>query len=321
MIEILFSDSARGSLKAAQHYGVGKYLGGSIISVYIHKLDGSNPTKAETEAAEREAEEKERIKWESATPFGGNASDVFSFSLALSVGDITEENAIFNRQRVLEQLFSSYPNSEGDQIAQKIINTSTNNLAEIHHRIDMGEAVRIWYSNQPDDMCGLYWFMAQLSHSEISDTEIAIVKLPEWEQLGKNVIIRNGWNEVSPEEWHRYLDLQKSIPTSLIKNYASSWQTLQSENAPLRAVLNGRLTSMPATLYDDFILRAIAEECTEFLEANVIGRVIGRYQLSICDGLVALRIEEMIRAGNLQVTSTAADDMYTYRRMLKKCYN
>lgn len=64
------------------------------------------------------------------------------------------------------------------------------------------------------------------------------------------------------------------MPTALINGYAYSWQTLQRENAPLRAVLNGQLVSVPETLYDDFILREIAAEQDEFREANVIGLAI-----------------------------------------------
>lgn len=69
MIEIVFSDSACGSLKVAQHYGEGKYQGG-CFGVIISHADGSKPTKKEVEAAQREAEEKARLAWESAVPLG-----------------------------------------------------------------------------------------------------------------------------------------------------------------------------------------------------------------------------------------------------------
>ena len=53
MIEVVFSDSACGSLKVAQHYGKGKYQGGSIGIIGNH-----DATKEEVETARREAEEK-----------------------------------------------------------------------------------------------------------------------------------------------------------------------------------------------------------------------------------------------------------------------
>lgn len=318
MIEVLFSDSACGSLKAAQHCGPGTYLGG-CIGVIISKSDGSKPTKAEIKAAQQEAAEKERLACENAVPMEGISTDIFGFSLSLSIGDIAEENGIANRQRVLERLYSIYPNNEGREAAQEMIDTATKNLKAIHHRINAGEVVRIWYSNQPDDMCGLYWFLSQLKNSDINNLQIVTVKLPEWEIEGENVVRKSGWGEVSPEEWHPYLKLQQSLPTALIKGHGYSWQTLQGENAPLRAVLNGQLVSVPETLYDDFILRVIAAEQDEFREANIIGRVLGNYQLGIGDAWIALRIEKMIEDGKLKAISTADVDSPIYHRMLKKC--
>ena len=41
MIEVVFNDSASGSLKVAQHYGRGKYPGGAF-SVFICQESGEN---------------------------------------------------------------------------------------------------------------------------------------------------------------------------------------------------------------------------------------------------------------------------------------
>ena len=99
---------------------------------------------------------------------------------------------------------------------------------------------------------------------------------------------------------------------------AYEWAELQKENAPLRAVINGRLQSVPENFYDDFILREIVLEKNEFREANLIGRILGKYQLGIGDGWLALRIEEMIRAGKLGIVSSAPEDELSYQRILKK---
>ncbi len=76
-----------------------------------------------------------------------------------------------------------------------------------------------------------------------------------------------------------------------------------------------------ADFYDDFILREIEAEGEKFRETVVIGRVLGKYQLGISggDGWLALRIEEMICAGRLEIVRAADGDVPTYRRILKKC--
>ena len=46
MLEIVFTDSACGSLKAAQSFGKGKYRGG-CIGIFISRGDGTKPTQEE----------------------------------------------------------------------------------------------------------------------------------------------------------------------------------------------------------------------------------------------------------------------------------
>lgn len=319
MIEIVFSDSACGSLKVAQHYGEGKYQGG-CIGVIVSHADGSKPSKEEVEVAQQEAEERARLAWESATPLGGNPADIYGFNLVLSVGDISENQPGIKRKQTLEHLFSVYPNDEGCQAAQEILKRVSEDLKTVRKRVASGESLRIWYSNHPDEMCGLYWFMGQLNQWKVHGKQVSIVKLPEWEADEKgNIVQRSGWGQVAPVEWHRYLALQKPVLPVFEQSCASHWQELQRENAPLRATLNGQLISAPETLYDEFIFREIAAEGEEFQEAKVIGRVIGKYQLGIGDSWVAFRIEEMIREGKLEVVSAVAEDMPVYHRVLKKC--
>ncbi|MDO9580666.1 MAG: DUF3658 domain-containing protein [Bacteroidales bacterium] len=319
MIDILFSDSACGSLKMAQHYGEGKYQGG-CMGIFVSHADGSKPTKVEVETARREAMEKARLAWESATPLGGKTSDIYGFNLVLSVGDISENQPGIKRKQTLEHVYSVYSNDEGRQAAEEIIKRANQDLKTILERAAAGEAFRIWYSNQPDEMCGLYWFMGQLNQLNVYDGQVSIVKLPDWEVDEKGYLVgKNSWGEVAPEEWQRYLALQKTVLPVFIQSCTSHWQELQAESAPLRAMLNGQLVSMSEKLYDDFILREIAAEGEEFQEAMIVGRVLGKYQLGIGDSWVAFRIEEMLHAGKLEAVTAGDKDMPIYHRVLRKC--
>lgn len=319
MIDILFSEGACGSLKVAQHFGEGKYQGG-CVDVFVSHSDGRKPSKEEIEAAEREANEKARLAWESAVPLGGKVADIYGFNLVLSVGDISENQPDIKRKQVLENLYSVYPNDEGRQAAEEIIKRANENLKTVQERAAAGEALRIWYSNQPDEMCGLCWFMEQLNQWKVESEQVFIVKLPVWIAGNKGSIIqKNSWGEVAPEEWHRYIALQKPVLPVFIQYYAAEWQALKAENAPLRALLNGQLVSTSEKLYDDFILREITAEGEEFQEAIIVGRVLGKYRLGIGDSWVAYRIEEMIRDGKLEAVTACAEDTPTYHRLLKKC--
>jgi len=319
MIEIVFSDSACGSLKMAQHYGEGKCQDG-CMGVMIEHTDRSAPAQEEIENARREVKEKARLAWESAAPMGGKTSDIYGFNLLLSVGDISENQPDIKRKQTLEHLFSVYPDDEGRQAAYEIFKRANEDFEIIRERASSGETIRIWYSNQPDDMCGLYWFMSQFYQWKVHAGSVSIVKLPEWESDGNgNVFRRNSWAEAAPEEWHKYLVFQQTVSPAFIQSCAYHWQELQAENAPLRVMLNGQLVSMLENLYDDFILREIETEGEEFQEAMIVGRVLGKYQLGICDSWVALRIEEMIQAGKLETITSGEKDLPIYHRVLKKC--
>lgn len=319
MIDIVFSESACGSLKVAQHYGEGKYQEG-CIGVFVSHTDGSKPTKEEVEAARREAKEKARLEWENSTPLGGKTADIYGFNLMLSVGNISENQPGINRKQILEHLYSVYPNDEGRQAAEEILKRANENLKTVRERAAAGATLRIWYSNHPDEMCGLYWFMGQLNQWKEHSEQVFVIKLPEWEVDNKgNIVRKNSWGEMAPGEWHRYLALQKPVSSVFIQSCASHWQELQAENAPLRAMLNGQLVSTSEKLYDDFILQEIAAEGEEFQEAKIVRRVLGKYQLGIGDSWVAFRIEEMLHAGKLEVVTVGTKDMPSYHRVLKKC--
>lgn len=311
MIEVVFGDSACGSLKTAQSYGKGKYSGG-CVGVMLTTQDGSKPKKADVKAAQKAAEEKARQAWENATPMGGNAQDVFGFNLALSIGDISPDGFCQKRIQTVNDLYGIFPGDDVD-FTSKL----DSNLKSILTRAAAVESVRIWYSQQPDEMCGLYWMMSELIKLG-SLGDVYAVCLPAYEIVGETVTCKTSWGELSPGEWYRYTNYAVCTTPTFRSMCASNWRTLQAENAPLRAVLNGQLASVADDIYDSFILRELAKQPDEFFEASLIGSVLGRYQLGIGDAWIAKRIDMMIQAGRLTVTSEAPKDRPDYHRWLKQ---
>ena len=176
MVEIVFSESACGSLKIAQTYGRGKYRG-SAISVFIRHENGSVPSSNEMKEAPLQAQEQECIAWENAIPLGGKSSDVYCFDMALSVGDISDNGIGEQRKNVLKKMLSVWFVEDLDyQVEEKIQKIKTT-LSSVIERYVAGEEVRIWYSYNPDELCGMYWLMKQLRPLNCQTT-IYLVKLP-----------------------------------------------------------------------------------------------------------------------------------------------
>ena len=103
MIEIVFGESACGSLKIAQTYGKGKYRG-SAVSIFMRHEDGSVPSSDEMKKAQLQAQEQERIAWENAIPLGGKSSDVYCFDMVLSVGDISDNGIGEQRKNIFKKM-------------------------------------------------------------------------------------------------------------------------------------------------------------------------------------------------------------------------
>ena len=319
MIEVVFSQSACGSLKVAQRYGTGKCPDGAIGFIFAKREEGPKPSKKELEAAKKDAEARARQEWERAIPLGGNPADVYGIDVAWSIGDIAENGIGSSRRKVLEQLSSTW--AAGDDAGQRMdqmILKSRNSLREVLERASRGEAVRIWYSHNPDEICGFYWLLTQLQ-SVSPHGPIYSIKLPEWEYSDQNTLCAYiGWGEISPGKWGRYLPLQQEVKPALLSACAMRWRQLQEENDPLRIFLNGKLQGAPENIYDSFILRELEAQSNEFLEANVIGNLLGRYQLGIGDAWIALRIEKFIKEGLFEPISAPDPDRPIYGRMLRK---
>ncbi|MBQ4346901.1 MAG: DUF1835 domain-containing protein [Firmicutes bacterium] len=317
MLEVVFNESACSSLRIAQRYGIGKYHGGAV-AVLTYK-DDSELTDKEYYEAKKRAEEKARSDWQNAIPLEGDPKDVYCIDIVLSVGEISEDETGFQRRAVLEQLFCVWPTENMEPYINKKLKNAQKSLISVLERCSAGEAVRVWYSNNPDEMCGMYWLMAQLRALKQCGS-IYLVKLPDWELSSKNtVIIHSGWGEIGPGEWGRYQSFQQEIQPAFLAFCVAKWRQLKDENAPLRVFLNGQLQSAPEDFYDSFILREIDSQPEIFSETVVIGNVLGKYQLGIGDAWIALRIEKMIAAGNLEIVESTPENKPIYRQKIRKC--
>lgn len=372
MLEVVFSDSAAGSMALASG-GPGGCVAGTMGVIGCHE-DGSPFTEAEAEEYRRQFEERERRAWADAQPFESRRADILCFALALSVGGIAEEGIGPQREAAVAGLMHAFP-AEGADAAAQLLARARQDLATLLTRAKT-EPVRVWVSQNPDERCGLSWLAAQLETlgpegplgsyrplgPDASDgpdepdrrkqpdqpviPQVTVVELPEFlrldwapvelpgpaawpddrpvlvpepERPGSVVASLTGWSEVEPPQFGRLAALGRPLPAGELRALARQWRLLQRENAPLRAVLNGRLLSLPETIYDPLIWREIEAQGEQFQEAVVVGRVLGRYQLGIGDGFCAQRIEAFIRQGLLQPVTEPGPDEAAYHRILRRC--
>lgn len=312
MLEIAFSQSVQGCLRMAQHCDSQALMGVSLVCE-----DGSRPTRSELRAARRQAEQEVRRRQAEAVPLGGTARDVYGFPLYLSVGPIAGEPLGPERRSVLARLCSA-ANPRGEADAEALLAQTVEQFRSLLERLKQGEALRIWYSDQPDERCGLSWLCWELRRRGIQ-SPVHLMVLPPLEQRPDGTLIRySGWGEVEPGRFGALLSHQREAGPVLQSALAREWEQLRLENGPLRAVVNGQLCTVPMDFYDFFLRRELAAQPEEFHQAQAIGLALGKYLPGISDCWLALRMETMLERGELEAVTEAPPEGPVYHRCLRK---
>ena len=104
----------------------------------------------------------------------------------------------------------------------------------------------------------------------------------------------------------------------MYKRQAQEWALLAAQNAPLRAVVNGRLVSVPEDFYDCFVLEVLRAQPQKFREAEAIGRLLCTLRPGVSDGFAARRIEALVRKGLLEEIEGPRPGRPVYDRVLRK---
>ncbi|MFR8000126.1 MAG: DUF3658 domain-containing protein, partial [Flavonifractor plautii] len=160
-----------------------------------------------------------------------------------------------------------------------------------------GEEVRIWADDTPDGACGLRHAAALLAGL---DARVTLVSLPRWWERPDGAVVRweRGWGEVHPEEFGLHLGGAEELTRPVLRMLALEWERLREENAPLRAVVNGRVMGVSEDFYDPVLRRCLTEKPQKV--ANVLGQAL--VQLSgVGDWLLARRLRAMAEAGTVRV--------------------
>lgn len=296
MLELCFSQSARGGLRCAQHCGGG---GRKVFGVIVGRDDGRPATRKEIRQAQKQAQQKREALDREAIPLGGTPSDVLGLSLGLDMEDIREP--LGEARRELLRRWYDGNDEAADQDWQETLES-----ADRLRACGTGDAVRIWVDHTPSSACGL---LHAASILEKTGAAVSVVPLPRWREEGKAVVSYQGWGEVEPELFGHFLSGEEPVPPLILGVMASRWRELQQENAPLRAVVNGRVRSVGEDFYDDLIRRHIPEGQTKI--ALIIGDVLGWEKPGIGDIWLVERIRWMLSAGELRMVREDKEMFYS----------
>lgn len=292
MLEVVFSDSVKASMRAAKNYDKKAWLGGAIGYV------GRKPTKEELEKQfEGEA-------------IGGDRNDVVCIGCNLDIGDIAGEFDGAERKDVFVWVYG-FVRFEDSEIEQ-FFNAQREDFERLLSAAKNGKPIRAWKSNAPFCACAFAFLCDALLDI---DCELSVVELPAYWETSENAMQScNDWGELSPGQFYRFLPLERRVSAIEKHLQRDVWRTLMAENAPLRAMVNGRLISVPEDFYDHIILQNIPDG--DFVMAQLIGAILGKHALGVGDGWYALRIKKMISENKLEVVGEK-DASHPYGKILR----
>lgn len=114
--------------------------------------------------------------------------------------------------------------------------------------------------------------------------------------------------EILPYFYKRRRQLTETEQAALL----TEWTRMQEENTPLRAMVNGKVQSVPEDYYDETILSCVPEE--ESRAAMTVGKALAKLAETgnrVSDMLIFSRIRALGTAGQLEIVQDGA----TYRDM------
>ena len=300
MLEVVFSDSEKGSMRLAKSYDAGKMKGGAIG--YI----GEKPEKSQIKKLQAQMEK--RLEGQA---LGGSSDEVVNIGFFLDAGDISGEIDGIGRRHVFRKLWARFDFNEMEE--QQLFIDQRKDLEKLMTFAKKGEPIRIWASNAPYSACGFLYVCDLLREV---DCDVSVVSLPEYRQTSENEIIQyTHWGEVAAGKFYSFLPGEKQLSRMEKQARSHSWKQLMKKNTSLRTLVNGKLISVQEDFYDFLIWKNLPVE--EFMMARLIGKLIGEYSLGISDSWYAYRLDYMISQGRLILVEDE-DPTHPYGKILRK---
>ena len=293
MIEILFGESEACAMKAAKNKVVIASVNGPA-SVWM--------------AGKKTPPPKPFSGW-----IEGTSEEVICLGFMMDIGNIKESMDSSYRRELIYSMYAQNQWGQDEELEEELKNVGDvyiKELKRLKNYLDLGESVRIWYSDAPYSRCGLYSLCQMLKDNEIA---ISVVKLPEYVVREKETTIYQSWCEVSAEEFAGFLPYEKSLSKEEVRMYAALWSELVEDNSPLRAVVNGRVIGVPEDFYDFLIWKRLKNVPVK--EARLIGEILGHTQLGVGDWWYARRIEYYLKQGKIHIVE---DSENKYARIICK---
>ncbi|MDR2088544.1 MAG: DUF1835 domain-containing protein, partial [Clostridiales Family XIII bacterium] len=183
MIEVVFSDSAKGAMRVAKAYDKEGMSDAAVAYV------GKEPSKKE----KRELADGEAV--------GGSPQDVVCIGAHLDMGDISGEITGEARKRAFAQAFVSVRFEDCE--VERFFKRQREDLEKLFASAKAGGRIRVWTSSAPFSACGFAFLCDALRSiackiSVIALPEYGAVALPAYFEKPDRALLWADWSQVWP---------------------------------------------------------------------------------------------------------------------------
>ncbi len=240
------------------------------------------------------------------------SEDIISFLWMLDIGSLREGIDSKYRKELPGKMIMQEFVLDSDEGMPEIGKRNDKSLNRLKKHLQNKEPIRIWYGDNAESLCGLFFLCTLFKDSEAPIYAMEAPKVcTHYGKMG----LSNGWGCFIPEELEALLPRQRILDPKEIQAYADHWDELVQENAPLRVSLAGVPIRVDADFYDWFLEKSLPNEAIK--ESKVIYNVLSKYAYDANVSYLVSRVQCMIDAGRIAVLKVPNEQ--PMHRTIKRC--
>lgn len=208
--------------------------------------------------------------------------------LNLDIGRLDEDIESDYRRDLYTELYQvAFPETLGQEARMDdYYDRSLEGIAMVEKTVKDKEDIRLWLSRNPDNMCHYYYLVHRLLQ-QLKDVNVYVVEVPtvSWDSAERDSCTSyTEWHCVDLYSAQELESMTRQVPYVELMFYADRWAHLVEKNAPPRVSINGVLTSVGDTFYDDIIISYL--KCQSMRMKDLIGAFMGGANLGIDSNMV-----------------------------------
>lgn len=314
MYWICFGDSARGLLRQAQHDIAPGMTDDHILALLDDYSEGDI-----TDVTDRAAREAILMPGRSDPELDGSWMDELverHYETLARLDEVDEAVIWYSKGNALEQCGMRYVVSRlyEKHIPMWVAEVNTMPASEIKRINEQTKARHhTGATGVITDSRALNFLLRFAPQALLQRYAARVERRLQKERMTDGIAYFSAVGEVAPNLMLYFYHHRRQLTETEQGQLLSGWKRLQEGNAPLRAMVDGRVQSVPADFYDEAILSGITE--AEMPAAHAVGRAMGELDMKtgnrVGDMFIFARIRALAQAGKIQIVHDAP----TYRDM------